>query len=109
MSAAQVDTFIQERKWDYRGAFSFIYTCIRFLYVALIFLPAFGFAAALLEGLPLVGFVFTVSNQIGAAMWAHGEFSSVHPPLDYPHIHPHITDLEKRQHYVAELKAHKIQ
>ena len=38
--------------------------------------PAFGFAAALLEGLPIVGLIFTVSNRIGAAMWAHGMFSS---------------------------------
>ncbi|KAI0698014.1 hypothetical protein BC835DRAFT_1405525 [Cytidiella melzeri] len=66
MSEEQVATFIEERKWDYR---------------------AFGFTAALLEGLPLIGFVFTISNQIGAAMWAH--------------------DLEKRQHYVSEMKTHK--
>lgn len=33
---------------------------------------AFGFAAALLEGLPIVGLIFTISNRIGAAMWAHG-------------------------------------
>ncbi|KAI0086817.1 hypothetical protein BDY19DRAFT_907993 [Irpex rosettiformis] len=66
MSKEQVATFIQERKWDYR---------------------AFGFTAAVLEGIPLIGFIFTISNQIGAAMWAH--------------------DLEKRQHYIAELKSHK--
>ncbi|KAI0781672.1 hypothetical protein BC629DRAFT_576755 [Irpex lacteus] len=66
MSEDQVATFIQERKWDYR---------------------AFGFTAALLEGIPLIGFIFTISNQIGAAMWAH--------------------DLEKRQHYIAEVKAQK--
>lgn len=33
----------------------------------------FGFAAALLEGLPIIGLVFTISNRIGAAMWAHGQ------------------------------------
>jgi hypothetical protein len=33
----------------------------------------FGFAAALLEGLPVVGLAFTLSNKIGAAMWAHGK------------------------------------
>ncbi|KAG1763195.1 hypothetical protein EDD22DRAFT_518796 [Suillus occidentalis] len=60
MTAHQEAVFIEERKWDYR---------------------MFGFVAALLEGLPIVGLVFTVSNRIGAAMWAH--------------------DLEKRQHYVA--------
>lgn len=32
----------------------------------------FGFAAALLEDIPVIGLAFTVSNRIGAAMWAHG-------------------------------------
>ncbi|PCH34360.1 hypothetical protein WOLCODRAFT_135669 [Wolfiporia cocos MD-104 SS10] len=64
MTTEQITVFIEERKWDYR---------------------AFGFAAALLERVPLLGLVFSVSNQIGAAMWA--------------------VDLEKRQHYVAEVKA----
>jgi len=32
----------------------------------------FGFAAALLETLPFVGLIFSISNQVGAAMWAHG-------------------------------------
>ena len=39
---------------------------------------AFGFVAALLESLPVLGLAFSISNRIGAAMWAH--------------------DLEKRQH-----------
>ncbi|KAL1950365.1 hypothetical protein VTO73DRAFT_5489 [Trametes versicolor] len=64
MTTDQVSTFIEERKWDYR---------------------AFGFAAALAERLPLIGMIFSISNRIGAAMWAH--------------------DLEKRQHYVAAVKA----
>ncbi|KAI0373679.1 hypothetical protein BV20DRAFT_937290 [Pilatotrama ljubarskyi] len=64
MTPEQVSTFIEERKWDYRS---------------------FGFAAALVERLPLVGLIFSISNRIGAAMWAH--------------------DLEKRQHYVAAVKA----
>lgn len=64
MTDEQVAVFVEERKWDYR---------------------AFGFTAALLEGLPILGFVFTISNRIGAAMWAH--------------------DLEKRQHYIAQTKA----
>lgn len=34
--------------------------------------PAFGFAAALLESVPILGLFFSVSNRIGAAMWAHG-------------------------------------
>ncbi|KIP05074.1 hypothetical protein PHLGIDRAFT_19813 [Phlebiopsis gigantea 11061_1 CR5-6] len=67
MTKEQVSVFVEERKWDYR---------------------AFGFTAALLEGLPFVGLIFTVSNRIGAAMWAH--------------------DLEKRQHYVAEIKRQTV-
>ncbi|TDL16191.1 hypothetical protein BD410DRAFT_832204 [Rickenella mellea] len=65
MTADQVAVFMEERKWDYRS---------------------FGFAAALLESVPILGLVFTVSNRVGAAMWAH--------------------DLEKRQHGFAsgELK-----
>ncbi|PPQ76580.1 hypothetical protein CVT26_012820 [Gymnopilus dilepis] len=65
MTKQQVDVFIEERKWDYR---------------------AFGFVAALLESIPIVGLFFTVSNRVGAAMWAH--------------------DLEKRQHYIAEQRLH---
>jgi len=67
MTPAQQSTFIQERTWDYR---------------------VFGFTAALLEGLPIIGLFFTVSNRIGAAMWAH--------------------DLEKRQHYFAEQKLQRL-
>lgn len=51
MSDKEIAVFMQERKWDYR---------------------VFGFTAALLEGLPIIGLVFTVSNRVGAAMWAHG-------------------------------------
>jgi hypothetical protein len=43
---------------------------------------AFGFTAAILEGLPIIGLFFTVSNRIGAAMWAHGEFVAFHCILD---------------------------
>lgn len=32
----------------------------------------FGFATALLESLPVLGLIFTISNRVGAAMWAHG-------------------------------------
>jgi len=32
----------------------------------------FGFAAALLEAIPFIGLIFSISNQVGAAMWAHG-------------------------------------
>ncbi|SCZ93613.1 BZ3500_MvSof-1268-A1-R1_Chr6-3g08772 [Microbotryum saponariae] len=50
----------------------------------------FGFVASLLERLPLIGIVLTISNRIGAAMWSH--------------------DLEKRQHAFAtgELKPTKV-
>lgn len=51
MTHEQISVFMEERKWDYR---------------------AFGFAAALLERIPLLGLVFSVSNRIGAAMWAVG-------------------------------------
>jgi hypothetical protein len=33
---------------------------------------AFGFTAALLERLPFLGLLFSISNQVGAAMWAYG-------------------------------------
>ena len=36
-------------------------------------MAVFGFAAALLEALPFIGIVFSISNQVGAAMWAHGK------------------------------------
>ncbi|GJN87655.1 hypothetical protein Rhopal_000610-T1 [Rhodotorula paludigena] len=50
----------------------------------------FGFVASLMERIPLVGLVFSISNRIGAAMWAH--------------------DLEKRQHSFSsgELKPTKV-
>ncbi|KAI0275468.1 hypothetical protein BC834DRAFT_815752 [Gloeopeniophorella convolvens] len=63
MTKEQIAVFIAEHKWDYW---------------------LFGFAAALLESLPFIGLVFSVSNRVGAAMWAH--------------------DLEKRQHWIAEEK-----
>ncbi|KAG5651400.1 hypothetical protein H0H81_008758 [Sphagnurus paluster] len=66
MDKKQIAVFVEERKWDYR---------------------LFGFAAALLEGLPIIGLAFTISNRIGAAMWAH--------------------DLEKRQHFVATERANR--
>ncbi|RSH92982.1 hypothetical protein EHS25_008430 [Saitozyma podzolica] len=57
MTPAEVWRWVEERKWAYR---------------------AFGFAAALLESIPIAGLFFSISNRIGAAMWAF--------------------DLEKRQH-----------
>ncbi|TFL01469.1 hypothetical protein BDV98DRAFT_568128 [Pterulicium gracile] len=66
MTPYQTSVFMEERKWDYR---------------------VFGFAAALLEGIPIIGLVFTVSNRVGAAMWAH--------------------DLEKRQHLIRSNQLRK--
>jgi len=63
MSKEQTAIFIAEHQWDYQF---------------------FGFTAALLETLPFIGLVFSISNQVGAAMWAH--------------------DLEKRQHWFAKKK-----
>ncbi|KAK7033354.1 hypothetical protein R3P38DRAFT_792453 [Favolaschia claudopus] len=67
MTDQEVAVFVEERKWDYR---------------------TFGFTAALLEGLPIVGLIFTISNRVGAAMWAH--------------------DLEKRQHFVAASRSREL-
>lgn len=53
MTPQQIAVFMEERKYYYR---------------------AFGFAAALVESLPIIGLLFSVSNRIGAAMWAHGKF-----------------------------------
>jgi hypothetical protein len=30
---------------------------------------AFGFAAAFLESVPIIGLFFSISNRVGAAMW----------------------------------------
>ncbi|KAF8639360.1 hypothetical protein AX17_001549 [Amanita inopinata Kibby_2008] len=59
MTEDQIAIFMEERKWDYR---------------------MFGFTAALLEGMPIIGLMFSISNRVGAVMWAH--------------------DLEKIQHFV---------
>lgn len=49
---------------------------------------AFGFTAALLEGLPIIGLVFTVSNYVGAAMWAHGAWSLHSTMCFVPNMEP---------------------
>ncbi|KAF8167140.1 hypothetical protein B0H34DRAFT_680424 [Crassisporium funariophilum] len=67
MTPRQIAVFMEERKYEYRS---------------------FGFAAALLESLPIIGLVFTISNRVGAAMWAH--------------------DLEKRQAPKTILSYHEI-
>ena len=70
MTKMQIAVFITEHYWDYWCGclLELCHTCL------LIFLswPVFGFIAALLETLPFVGMVFSISNQVGAAMWAHG-------------------------------------
>ena len=43
----------------------------------------FGFAAALLETLPFIGLFFSISNQVGAAMWAHGMLNDIIFKFDY--------------------------
>ena len=55
----------------------------------------FGFVVSLLEGLPIIGLVSTVSNCIGAAMWAHGKL------IMYSfHASAHVyVDHEKKQHF----------
>ncbi|KAM0788628.1 hypothetical protein ACM66B_001747 [Microbotryomycetes sp. NB124-2] len=60
MTPFQIELWIAERQIEYR---------------------MFGFVASLMERIPLIGIVFSVSNRIGAAMWAH--------------------DLEKQQHAYA--------
>ncbi|WWC86434.1 uncharacterized protein L201_001311 [Kwoniella dendrophila CBS 6074] len=57
MNNDEIWKWVEERRWAYR---------------------AFGFAASLIESVPIIGLFFSISNRIGAAMWAF--------------------DLEKRQH-----------
>lgn len=59
MTALQVEVWLTERQFEYRS---------------------FGLAAALLESVPILGMAFSISNRVGAAMYAH--------------------DLEKRQQMV---------
>ncbi|KAG7544383.1 hypothetical protein FFLO_03262 [Filobasidium floriforme] len=67
MTNKEIETWLQERRWGYR---------------------AFGFTASLLESIPIIGLGFSVSNRVGAAMWAF--------------------DLEKRQHRFANGELHKV-
>jgi hypothetical protein len=92
MTPRQVAVFIEERKWDYRSMNDISYL-ISFTHLVTVF----GFVAALLEGLPIIGLIFTVSNGIGAAMWAHGMSTR----LSLSYVLTFSSDLEKRQHYIA--------
>ena len=94
MTPHQVAIFIEERKWDYRCNSSF-YLYQRF---SLMYFSVFGFAAALLESIPVVGLIFTISNRVGAAMWAHGTSLSVYE-CNLSLIA--LLDLEKKQHFIA--------
>lgn len=47
MTPLQVELWVTERQFEYRS---------------------FGLAAALLESLPIIGMVFSISNRVGAAM-----------------------------------------
>ena len=76
MTPEQIATFVEERKWDYRGTSSPLLAA-SFLAHLKAMTTAFGFTAALVERLPIVGLVFSVSNRIGAAMWAHGERGNI--------------------------------
>lgn len=67
MNAQQVSLWTEERKNAY-----FVFGCM----------------ALILERVPIFGLVFSVSNRIGAAMWAH--------------------DLEKRQHRFQSGEIDKI-
>ena len=67
----QIELFLVERQTEYRSQSDYGYP----LTLALPDTRAlvFGFVAAVLERLPLIGIVFSLSNRIGAAMWAHGQ------------------------------------
>lgn len=67
MTPLQVELWVTERQFEYRS---------------------FGFAAALMESIPLFGLIFSVSNRVGAAMYAH--------------------DLEKRQQMIRDGKLKKL-
>ena len=57
---------------------SFFIPYVNVLHSCLLGFSVFGFAAALLESIPIVGLIFTISNRVDAAMWAHGTSLS-HP------------------------------
>lgn len=93
---------MEERKWDYRGEDLNMYPQRHD--PASQNRTAFGFTAALLESLPIVGLIFMVSNRVGAAMWAHGTCPDPEDPIN---IYLPVLDLEKHQHYVASERLKK--
>ena len=61
MTKPQIAIFVEERKWHYRGSSPCFEATTQ---TVMVFLSAFGFCAALLEDLPIVGVFFSVSNRI---------------------------------------------
>jgi len=79
MTPQQVNVFMEERKWDYRGKFEATPPSLFFSCAEVLSFTVFGFVAALLEGIPIFGLVFMISNRVGAAMWAHGTLRILPP------------------------------
>ena len=89
MDNQQQATYMAEKSLDYRST-----GVSPIFFYRLILDSVFGFAAALLETFPVVGIlfrcailqtqlinfltIFSVSNQVGAAMWAYGKLSTPH-------------------------------
>jgi hypothetical protein len=71
MSKDEIWRWVEERKWAYRGM-----SKSDNLFAPLdqvpgedqAYIPAFGFAASLLESIPIAGLFFSIPNRIGAAM-----------------------------------------
>ncbi|KZS93285.1 hypothetical protein SISNIDRAFT_454431 [Sistotremastrum niveocremeum HHB9708] len=85
MTQQQVAVFMEERKYYYR---------------------AFGFAAALVESLPIIGLLFSVSNRIGAAMWAHDleKIQHMHASGELKPLQPRIITLPGSETELAEIR-----
>lgn len=64
-----------------------------------------------MEAIPFIGLIFSVSNRIGAAMWAHGMslLSSGNHCSFLDRLTDIMIDLEKKQHWVAEERSKKGQ
>lgn len=52
-----------------------------------------------------MGLVFTISNRIGATMWAHGQFFLTIRGIHHSRTCTRLrADMEKRQHFIADEK-----
>ena len=98
MTKEQIAVFIAEHKWDYRRGYLRLFGRRSGADDELS--SVFGFTAALLETLPFVGLIFSVSNRVGAAMWAHGMQIKFIGLIGVNSD----SDLEKRQHWFSEKK-----